>query len=233
MRHDQSKEIKYSEKFFGRRKGRPLGDQTIAVVDTLLPALRITPDFDGSVVHPSVFFETPSQAYGLEIGFGGGEHLAFRASHHPEMAFIGVEVFLNGVASLLLQIGEQKLSNIKIYPEDARPFLNLLEPSSLSVIYVLFPDPWPKARHHSRRIIQPDRVALFAHLLKQGGELLLATDVPDYLAWMEEVMTSNPNFRLKQTYTTQSKPGHWPLTRYEEKALKKGRFGTYLLFERL
>jgi tRNA (guanine-N7-)-methyltransferase len=233
MRHDQSKETTFEEKFFGRRKGRPLGDQTLAVVDTLLPALRITPDFEGGVVHPSVFFETPSKDYGLEIGFGGGEHLAFRASQHREMAFIGVEVFLNGVASLLLQIGEQKLSNIKIYPEDARPFLNLLEPSSLSAIYVLFPDPWPKARHHRRRIIQADRVALFAHLLKPGGELLLATDVPDYLAWMEEVMAASSDFRLKQTYTTQSKPAHWPLTRYEEKALKKGRFGTYLLLERL
>lgn len=220
------------EKFFGRRKGRPLGDQTVNLLENTLPKLTITIE-DKVAVNPADLFDKSFDAFALEIGFGGGEHLAHQAHQNPHMGYLGVEVFLNGVASLLNHMDRQVLDNIRIYPDDVRPFLDKLKDQSLAQIFVLFPDPWPKARHHKRRIIQEDRIKIFARLLQKGGTLCMATDVPGYLEWMQDIMSSVEGFKLKHLYTTKTKPESWIETRYEEKAREKGRISTYLIYERL
>ncbi|MFM7739403.1 MAG: tRNA (guanosine(46)-N7)-methyltransferase TrmB, partial [Planctomycetota bacterium] len=121
--------------------------------------------------------------HALEVGFGGGEHLAAQARLHPQTGFIGCEPFENGVAKMLTQIRLQGLSNVRVHPDDARDILARLPDASLDVMFVLFPDPWPKFRHHKRRFIQSQSLDVIARMLKPGGELRVATDHPDYAQW--------------------------------------------------
>lgn len=221
------------EKFFGRRKGRPLSADTLNLINTVLPKLKVSLNDQGGIVKPSDLFDATIDAYALEIGFGGGEHLAAQALENPHTGFIGAEVFLNGVASLLQHVHQNDISNIRIFPEDIRPLLEIIEPCSLNQIFVLFPDPWPKARHHKRRIIQKERIDLFAKVLKKDGELCLATDVPDYLSWMHTIMSASPSFKLKHSYTSETKPSTWIETKYEQKAREQGRSSTYLIYQKL
>jgi len=157
----------------------------------------------------------------LEIGFGGGEHLAAQASAHPHLRYIGVEPFLNGVASCLRHIEESGVANVRLHQGDARDVVSRLPDRALDLVYILFPDPWPKARHHKRRLIQPDFLDQLARAVKPGGEVRFATDWAHYAAWTLELFTKDPRF----TWTAQCAadwrapwPGHVP-TRYEAKRL--------------
>ncbi len=136
---------------------------------------------------PSTLFPSGMSAYALEIGFGGGEHLAALAKEHQRRGFIGCEAFENGVASLLQHLEENGVSeNVRIYPKDVRPFLRTLKEKSIDFSYILFPDPWPKKRHHKRRIINEDLLKELHRLMKPGGELRIATDDLSYQAWIRE-----------------------------------------------
>src|SRR5690606_32306363 len=115
------------------------------------------------------------------IGFGAGEHLCAQAALHPDWGFIGCEVYMNGVAAALSAIDRAGLANIRIHDGDARAVLDGLPDGSLERIFVLFPDPWPKKRHHKRRLVSPDTVRQFARLLRKGGELRIASDIADYV----------------------------------------------------
>ncbi len=157
----------------------------------------------------------------LEIGFGGGEHLVAQAMAHPEQRFIGVEPFLNGVGSCLRHIEESGITNVRIHMGDARDVLTRLPDASLDRIYILFPDPWPKTRHHKRRLIQTDFIAALARVLKPGGEVRYATDWAHYAAWTLELFTRDPHFAW-----TAARAADWRTpweghvtTRYEEKKL--------------
>jgi len=170
----------------------------------------------------------------LEIGFGAGEHLAWQAAAHPEVLLVGCEVYRNGIASLLAQIESRDLSNIRLWPEDARDLIDRLPDRSVARVFLLFPDPWPKSRHAERRFVGPANLAALARIMVRGGELRVATDDPTYLAWTLEHLPAHPDFRWRAGAEADrhQRPADWPATRYEQKALREGRPPAYLRFER-
>ena len=184
---------------------------------------------------PALLFEPGPRAVWLEIGFGGGEHLATLAALHPDVGFLGVEPFINGVAKLLRAVETQSLANVRVLRDDARLLLKALPDASVERAFVLFPDPWPKLRHQKRRIVNPETVADLARVVRPGGELRLATDDPGYARWMLAVMLGERRFawQAERAADWQERPGDWPGTRYEAKALAAGRRPTYLRFARI
>lgn len=242
--------------FYGRRHGRPLRPRLQALVESLLPKLRIdldpgpgkdlelgtlfqTPQDGGAgpAADPQIVSQTeftPKTEFWLEIGFGGGEHLAWQAAHHPDVGFVGAEYFFNGIASLLRHIDDRRLENLRIYDGDVRDFLPRLTAGSLNRIFILFPDPWPKSRHNKRRLIQDDTLGELVRVLADGGELRLATDDPDYLCWMLEHLIHREDllWTAEQAQDWRERPADWPETRYERKAIEAGRKPAYLTFRR-
>jgi tRNA (guanine-N7-)-methyltransferase len=201
---------------YGRIKSRPIKPRQAGLLDTLLPKIAIPAGpFDPRALKPD------AAEIWLEIGFGGGEHLAARAARRTDVLFLAAEPFLNGVASALRHIDERGLTNIRIHAGDARDLLAGLPDASLHRIFILFPDPWPKARHHKRRLIQDEAVAALARVLKPGGRLRFATDWKDYAAWtLERIL------RLRLFDWSAERADDWRLapadhvaTRYEAKRL--------------
>jgi tRNA (guanine-N7-)-methyltransferase len=225
--------VQSRELLYGRRRGRPLRAGQRERQEHLLPRLSFALPEDGKL-DPASLFPPICHEVWLEIGFGGGEHLAEQAERHREIGFIGCEVFENGVAKLLGEVERRDLDNIRIFADDARSLLPALPPRSISRVFILFPDPWPKARHHKRRLVAPATLDRLAEIMTDGAELRLATDDPGYQSWMLEHATSHPAF----TWTAQrpgdwrDRPDDWPATRYEQKARKAGRTPIFLRFER-
>lgn len=221
--------------FHGRRHGRRLRSGMRDLMREHLPELEIRLDKTEEPVDPASFFEARMEAHWLEIGFGGGEHLAWQASQNCDTGVIGCEPFINGVASLLRHLDRRSPSNVRILPGDARPLLDRLPIGCLERIFILFPDPWPKRRHANRRIIQWKTVDIFHRILVPGGELRLATDDPGYQAWMLTRLTAHPGFRwlARGPRDWRVRPLDWPPTRYEAKAISAGRRPTFFRFERL
>lgn len=172
--------------------------------------------------------------FALEVGFGGGEHLAEQARLHPDTGYIGCEPFENGVAKLLTQVQAGRLRNVRVVPDDARDILMRLPDASLSNVFVLFPDPWPKLRHHKRRFIQKRTLDQIFRLLKPGGELRIATDHVDYGQWALMHLMRDNRFEWAATRAAdwRVRPDDWVATRYEQKALRAGRSCIYLRFFR-
>ena len=223
--------------FFGRRKGRPLRAGMQALLDDRLPQLAVPADHAGD---PRGWFGGPAdmapvRAAWLEIGFGGGEHLAWQAAANPDVGIIGCEPFLNGVASLLRHLDNDRLDNVRILADDARPLVAALPAGSLERIFVLHPDPWPKRRHHFRRLIQHASIARFHDLLGDGGELRIATDDPGYLQWILARVTAHPGLRWTGSRLAdwRARPDDWPETRYESKGRSEGRPPAYLRFVKI
>ncbi|HSV02353.1 MAG TPA: tRNA (guanosine(46)-N7)-methyltransferase TrmB [Phenylobacterium sp.] len=161
---------------YGRIKARPIKRRQAALLDTLLPKIRVPSE----PFVPAELMAAAREAW-LEIGFGGGEHLAAQAAHHPDVLLIGAEPFRNGVASALRHVHEQALGNVRLHDGDARELLGRLPDASLARVFILFPDPWPKTRHHKRRLIQADTVAELVRVLAPGGRLRFASDWADYV----------------------------------------------------
>lgn len=205
--------------FYGRRKGKTLRRHHLQLTEELLPALRV--DLD----HPLPDLERPTW---LEIGFGGGEHLAHQAGLFPGVQFLGAEPFRNGVAKLLAHIEASGLSNIHIHDDDVRYLLARLPDGALERIYVLYPDPWPKKRHHERRIVNADTLQQFHRLLKPGGLFLFASDIDDYVQWARAHVGQHGGFRLMSDAAAPFE--NWLPTRYEAKARREGRVSRYLSF---
>jgi tRNA (guanine-N7-)-methyltransferase len=183
---------------------------------------------------PSALFENPPAAVWLEIGFGGGEHLAAQAESRPEIGFIGCEVYENGVARLVGEVERRGLRNVRILADDARLLLDFLKPAAIGRVFILFPDPWPKQRHHKRRLLGPATLDRLAAIMQPGAELRLATDDRDYLASMLEAATAHPGFAwaARRPADWRERPADWPPTRYEEKARDAGRAPAFLRFVR-
>ncbi len=233
--------------FYGRRHGRPLRAKLQALVETLLPRLQIdlSAEANGVLDLQALFQEGPARnpdhesalksEFWLEIGFGGGEHLAWQAAHRPEVGFLGAEYFFNGIASLLRHIDDRRLENLRIYDGDVRDLLPRLPAASLTRVFILFPDPWPKSRHNKRRLVQDDTLDELARVLADNGGLRLATDDPDYLHWMLEHLMRRRDFvwTAGQAQDWRKRPEDWPETRYERKAIEAGRKPAYLKFRRL
>jgi len=219
----------------GRRQGRRLRPNRQALVDRLLPDLSF--DVEALPPDPMTLFASPVREVWLEVGFGGGEHLLHQARLHPDIGFIGCEPFLNGVAKLLSDMEKTggSTGNIRLLVDDARPLIERLPPASIGRVFVLFPDPWPKNRHHRRRFIAPSTLDALARVMRPGEELRLATDHVGYLRWMLFHLLGHAGFRwlARGPDDWRKRPEDWPPTRYEEKALAKGIGSTYLRFERL
>ena len=220
-------------KIWGRRQSRPLKDKQKDLVVDLLPQVQITLEENGAIV-PSQLFPQATTAW-LEIGFGGGEHLAEQAARHPNVGIIGCEPFMNGVASLLGHMAEMKLENVRIVQDDARLVLEQLPAKSISRVFILFADPWPKKRHHKRRIIQVDSLARIAEVLTSDGLLHLATDDPGYQEWIVDVLAHSPQFVAVDDgrVVPSERPSDWPQTRYEQKALAAGRCPHYWVLKKI
>lgn len=215
---------------FGRRNARPLSDRKNDMMTNLLPRLRVAYDETSQQLLRLPFPD--KQELWLEIGFGGGEHLAGMAAERPDIGFIGCEPFIDGVAKILASIEEMGLENIALWDDDARVLMEHLPAQSIGRVFILFPDPWPKARHHKRRIVNPHTLDLLARIMKPHAELLLATDHADYLTWMLEHMIADGRFEWTAQHPQdwETPPHDWIPTRYQQKAEAEGRPATFLSF---
>ena len=222
-----------TRRLYGRRRGRPLREGRRRLAESLLPCLTLTVP-DVQTLDPRTLFATRPAAVWLEIGFGSGEHLAAQAEQHPAIGFIGCEIFENGIARLISDIARRGLGNIRIFADDARVLLDCLLPASIGRVFVLFPDPWPKLRHHKRRLVARATLDRLASVMQPGTELRLATDDPGYLAWTLELLTAHPDFvwTARRPADWRERTPDWPATRYEEKARAAGRAPAFLRFIR-
>ena len=202
-------------------------------MDELLPKVAVTPEDAASVVaaHDGPVW--------LEVGFGGGEHLAWQAAHHPGTLMIGAEPFVNGAAKLLSQIEAQDLQNVRVRHGDARDLMAAMPTGCLDRLFVLHPDPWPKRRHHKRRIVDQAFLTDAHRLLSPGAELRVSSDIPDYVRWtLMQVRRHRREtgggfaWAARSPADWQTRPDDWPQTRYEAKARREGRPPAYLSFQR-
>jgi len=204
-------------RLYGRAKGKPLRAGQQDLVDTLLPKIAVPGE--GPVTAVRLFGE--DRPLHFEIGFGGGEHMAYRADLLPDHGFIGAEPFINGVAQALVHVRDGVLANVRIQHGDALEVLERIPDGSLSFLYLLHPDPWPKARHAKRRMMNDGPVNLFAAKLKPGGEFRFGTDHAVYLRHALMVMRRHRDqfeWLCEGPQDFQKRPGGWPETRYEAKA---------------
>jgi tRNA (guanine-N7-)-methyltransferase len=219
---------------YGRRRGKKLRAGQEGLLDTLLPKLLITVPPEPQKIDLASLFGAAREEIWLEVGFGAGEHLVWQAEHHPEVGLIGCEPFINGVAKCLAHIERTGVSNVRLFTDDARLVMTALPDRSLSRAFILFPDPWPKTRHHKRRFVQRANLDVLARLMKPGAELRLATDDPSYLPWMVEHVCTHPAFEWLAARPSdwRERPDDWPPTRYEQKMLA-GHKPVFLRFSRV
>jgi tRNA (guanine-N7-)-methyltransferase len=201
---------------YGRRKGPKLSAHQSGLLETLLPQLTLNIEQGRD---PRAYFDSVDDVW-LEVGFGGGEHLHWQAEQNPRIGMIGAEPFVNGVAKLLTKI-ENGPRNIRIHMGDARDIIDALPDASLARVFILFPDPWPKTRHHKRRFVQMEMLDSLARVMKPQSELRFATDDAPYLEWALERFTAHPSFEWLATRASgwKSRTEDWPQTRYEAKQL--------------
>jgi len=201
---------------FGRIKSRVIKPRQAALMESLLPSLRPP---EGPFA-PRDLMPGAAEAW-LEIGFGGGEHMAAQAGRRPEVLIVGAEPFQNGVASALRHVDEQGLSNVRIHDGDVRELMARMPDAALDRVFILFPDPWPKARHNKRRLMQTETVAELARLLKPGGRLRFASDWADYVDWSLERFLKDGRFQwpAERADDWRVRPADHVTTRYEEKKL--------------
>jgi tRNA (guanine-N7-)-methyltransferase len=218
--------------FFGRRKGHPLKPRQANLFDSLLP--RIALDLSRPAPSDLRTLFADADRVRLEIGFGGAEHLIAQALAEPNTGFIGSDGFLNAIGKALVLIDDNKLGNVRLHFGDAVELLDWLPEGGLARIDLLYPDPWPKRRHWKRRFIQDRSLKQFARVLKPGGELRFATDIPDYAVYALARVTRSPDFAwTAEAAGDWRKP--WPRfspTRYEAKAVREGRTPNYFIFRR-
>ena len=216
-------------RFYGRRKGRPLRQTMQTLLAEKLPEVR----FD--LERPAAAqFSSACEDVFLEIGFGGGEHIAGLATQRQDAGFIGAEPFINGVASLLRHMQDDAIENIRIWDDDVRLIFASLADASLAGAYVMFPDPWPKKRHAGRRILQDDVMDSLARLIRPGGSLVMASDDPTAKSWLLQAAMRHPAFDWTARCATdwQVRPAHLPATRYMKKAENEARRPAWFIFTR-
>ena len=219
-------------RIYGRRRGRKLRAGRRALMDTLLPRLRVVLPTAGTL-DPAALVPATNDLW-LEIGFGAGEHLVAQARAHPDVAMLGAEVFENGIAKLLAAIDRDRLANVRLFVDDARLLLACLPDRSLGRAVILYPDPWPKERHKKRRIVAPETLDQLARTLRSGAELRIATDDADYAAWIAAALAGRADFvELAHAEGDWSdRPADWPATRYEQKAVAAGRMPRFFRLAR-
>lgn len=222
-----------TEAFFGRRHGKTIRPMQATALAEVLPRLRV--DLTGrSPADLRELFPIPVERVVLEIGFGGGEHLHHASGLNPSTGFIGVEPFVNGMATLLRQLDSDPRANIRLHDDDATELLDWLPVGSLDRIDLFYPDPWPKKKHWKRRFVNKPNLARFARALKPGGLFRFASDIEHYVNWTLLEVAANGGFdwpaRTADDWRTPYPD--WPGTRYEAKAIREGRTPAYLTFVR-
>lgn len=217
-------------RLYGRRQGHKLRQGQAALVEELLPRLEVP---EAGLLDSTLLFGN-DRPLEFEIGFGSGEHLAGQAEARRDHGFIGCEPFINGVVGALMHVRDRELSNVRIHMGDALEVLERFPDASLSRVYLLHPDPWPKARHAKRRMMNHGPMDLIARKLKPGCEFRLGTDDPTYCRWSMMVMDQRRDFEWQaqsaQDFLT--RPTDWPETRYERKARRKGHEVWYFRYVR-
>ncbi len=232
-------------KFFGRRKGRKIRKAKTALLEQFLPQISID---DKQIINDEIFGVKVTKL-SLEIGFGGGEHLAGVALANPHTGYIGAEVFQNGVANLLslltgikqnsqvvedIKLLPERQDNIRVFGDDVRLLFDRLQDACLDEVFLLFPDPWPKKRHSARRFVNPDNLASLARIIKPQGRLLIATDHPVYKPWVLDNMRGNEYFvwTAQTSQDWRNPPADWVETKYQRKALREGRRPVFFEYRR-
>lgn len=218
-------------RLYGRSKGKKLRTEQNDLLDLLLPQIAVPAE--GPLDSETLFGD--QRPLHFEIGFGGGEHLAFRADLLPDHGFIGCEPFVNGVAQALSHVRNGGLHNVRLHMGDALDVLRRFPDGSLSFVYLLHPDPWPKARHVKRRMMNDGPVSLIAAKLKKGGEFRFGTDHPIYLRHALMVMQGHRDtlkWLCNSAADFQTRPGGWPETRYEAKARRLGHEVWYFRYRK-
>jgi len=229
----EERRTRTAEAFFGRRHGKTIRPMQAAALADVLPGLRV----DLSSEPPAdlrTLFPVPVDRVMLEIGFGGGEHLHHAAGEAPGTGFIGVEPFVNGMASFLRALEREPRSNVRLYDDDTTALLDWLPEKSVDRIDLFYPDPWPKKRHWKRRFVNRANLDRFARVLKPGGIFRFASDIDHYVNWTLLEVAERGGFEWQAASPDDWRlpyPG-WPGTRYEAKALREGRKPAYLRFAR-
>lgn len=221
---------------YGRRLGYRLRPGRKALLERALPTLQIAlPEGEGVRLDPGALFPEPLRDLWLEIGFGAGEHLAHQVRANPGVGFIGCEPFVHGIAGLLRHLEDDGTAGrVRIFPDDARLLVDRLPDACIGRLFVLFPDPWPKKRHHKRRLIAAETLTGFARILKDGAEFRWASDDSGYVEWTLEHVAGNAAFALAERISGDwpSRRADWPETRYEQKARTAGRAPVFLRYVR-
>jgi tRNA (guanine-N7-)-methyltransferase len=207
------------DRLYGRIKGKKLRPRQEWLLEEFLPR----------VAWPEVGFTNAPREIWLEVGFGGGEHAYALAAANPEIGLIAAEVFENGICSLLSRLAPEGEvphvpKNLRLFTDDARPLIRDLPDAALGKLFLMFPDPWPKARHAKRRFVHPELLQDVARVLQTGGEWRIASDDPTYQSWTDEVLAAQSYFTVSRFNT---RPDGWPPTRYEAKAILAGRVPAY------
>ncbi len=222
------------DRLYGRARGHALRPRQRLLLEATLPRLAFPAT---AAVDPAAAFARRPAELWLEVGFGGGEHAVAQATARPDAGMIACEVFENGICSLLSRLvpeGGEGVApvppNLRLWTEDARVLLRLMPDASLDRLFLLFPDPWPKARHAKRRFVHPSNLPLLARVLKPGAEWRVASDDPTYQDWVTTVMANQALFDAAPP--ARHRPDDWPPTRYEAKALLAGRTPMYWQFAR-
>ncbi len=222
--------------FYGRFKGKTLRPNQKDYLESDLDAL--SPGAVSWEVNPDRAPLDLNAVFGgkplwVEIGFGGGEHLVHQAKTYPEVGIIGCEPFINGVAMLLGKIRESGVSNLRVHPGDARDLFDVLPAGSVEKAFLLYPDPWPKKRHHRRRFVTQEHLEPLFHVLKPGAEFRVATDIPDYVRQtLIEAPKAGFEWLAEGPGDWRHPWGDWHSTRYEMKALREGRMPHYMTFRK-
>ena len=234
-------------KFFGRRKGRIIRKAKSTLLEKFLPKIKIDTN---TVFDKNTMFGKPVKEVYLEIGFGDGSHLAGQALKNTDKGFIGVEVFQNGVANLLtlitgikegkdmpedIKLLPERTDNIRVFDDDVRLLFKKIPDGFVDKVFLLFPDPWPKKRHASRRFINPDNLKELARIIRTGGILRVATDHKVYKAWTLRVMHECPDFvwTAKCSNDWRNPPADWVETKYQQKAIREGRKPVFFDYRRV
>ncbi|SFZ84901.1 tRNA (guanine-N7-)-methyltransferase [Devosia enhydra] len=228
-RHHPLNEAGEPRAFFGRRSGKRLHKGQDELFREVLPGLSITLP-EAAPLDPHTLLPEAARII-LEIGYGGGEHLARKAAEAPDTGFIGCEVFSGGIAKMVQAIDENGLANVRLFTDDALKLLVTLPAASVDAVYLLYPDPWPKTRHHKRRFVSHTTLGELARVLRPGGTFHFATDIEDYANWTLAHVLRAPEFRFETNAAGDwhvPYPG-WQSTRYEDKARREGRMTSFYL----
>ena len=215
----------------GRSRGKALRAGQQRLLAEVLPRLSITPE---ALARGQAFGPVFREVW-LEVGFGAGEHLIEQAKANSDVGLVGCEPFLNGVAAVLAGLEREQLSNVRLRRGDAQALIEAAPDGYFSRVFILYPDPWPKRRHHKRRVVEAGMIAGLARVMRRGGELRFATDIDDYAGWTLKRFLASPSFRWTANRADDwRRPWpDWRPTRYEAKARKEGRGSVYLSFARV